>query len=252
MEGGRRAVLAVAHPGHELLVHGWLRRTVPRVLVLTDGSGRAGRPRIDRTTALLRRAGVAGGGLYGRHADAAIYAWILDGRTDAFVALARELAKDLTAENVDLVVGDAAEGYNPIHDAFRLTLDAAIALARREREVESYDFALFEPPGPRHGEARVIELTAAEREAKHREAAGYAELEREVEWSLERHGRAAFDREWLRPVHARPGEYAISEIPPVYERYGDHLARTGALERVIRLEEHMLPIAEALGAAAGS
>ena len=245
---GIRAVLAIAHPGHELLVHAWLNRVVPRVVVLTDGSGREGKPRIDRTTALLQRAGVASGGLYGRHPDATIYDWILDGRSDAFVGLARELAKDLTSENVDVIVGDAAEGYNPIHDAFRLTLNAAVALARRERSIESYDFALF-CPSPKSSDSVAIELHDAERSAKWREAGSYTELDREVEWSLKQHGRSAFECEWLRPVREEPGEYVVSENPPIYERYGEHLAKTGALSRVIRFEEHLLPIAEALAAA---
>ena len=35
----QRAVLVVAHPGHELRVHGWLELARPTVCILTDGSG---------------------------------------------------------------------------------------------------------------------------------------------------------------------------------------------------------------------
>src|SRR6267142_6198654 len=42
----RRAALVVAHPSHELRVHGWLQMCHPWVLVLTDGSGRTGEPRL--------------------------------------------------------------------------------------------------------------------------------------------------------------------------------------------------------------
>ena len=32
--------LVIGHPGHELLVHGWLEVARPIVFVFTDGSGR--------------------------------------------------------------------------------------------------------------------------------------------------------------------------------------------------------------------
>jgi hypothetical protein len=251
--GGVRPVLAVSHPGHELLVHGWLTRLAPRVFVLTDGSGRSSTPRLDLTTALLARAGITTGGLYGRHTDAEVYEWILDGRVERFVALAGELAKAFSSEGIDLVVGDAAEGFNPIHDAFRLTLNCAVALARKEgkRAIANLDFPLFGRPGPGGGEGLEIELDESERAAKRLEAASYSALEREVEWSLEQYGRHAFDREWLRPVLHAPGEYPLAEAPPIYERYGEHLLRTGELTRVIRGDRHVVPIARALGEAAG-
>lgn len=43
---GARAGLMIAHPGHELLVHGWLEVAHPRVFVLTDGSGRCAQSRL--------------------------------------------------------------------------------------------------------------------------------------------------------------------------------------------------------------
>jgi hypothetical protein len=219
------------------------------VFVLTDGSGRIGDSRLATTTGLLRRAGVESGGLYGRHTDAEVYSAILDGNVDFFVGLCRELAKEIASEGIELVLGDAAEGYNPIHDAFRLTLNAAVTLARRQgrREIGSYDFPLFLPPGPGGGDGDLsVKLDDAERDAKRSEAGSYAELEREVEWSLKQHGRRAFDREWLRPVGEEVGEYPLPDRPPIYERYGEYLAQSGELDRVIRKDEHLAPIARAL------
>ena len=69
----RPAALVVAHPGHEVRLHGWLAAARPSVSILTDGSGRSGRPRLDSTSAYLREIGVEAGELYGRFSDRNIY-----------------------------------------------------------------------------------------------------------------------------------------------------------------------------------
>jgi hypothetical protein len=66
-----RAALVVAHPSHELRLHGWLEQARPYVCILTDGGGRAGEPRLARTTEVLFRAGARHGAIYGRLSDLA-------------------------------------------------------------------------------------------------------------------------------------------------------------------------------------
>jgi len=72
-----RAALVVAHPSHELRVHGWLEQTRPYVCVLTDGGGRRGEARLSRTSEVLTRAGAAQGTIYGRLTDLEVYTAIL-------------------------------------------------------------------------------------------------------------------------------------------------------------------------------
>jgi hypothetical protein len=249
-----RSALLVAHPGHELLLHGWLRATRPRVCVLTDGSGRDGDSRLDATTRLLELADARGGPLYGRYPDRVIYEALLDGDTSFFVDLAQELAKSLAGDEIERVVGDAAEGWNPIHDAFRLTVNAATGLAARElgRPLELFEFALFGPPHPGEAPALAFPLDAQERAAKRAAALAYTELDREVRFSIERYGEISYTTEWLRRSEAQPGEYDVGDGAPVYERYADFLARTRQVERPIRYREHLLPVADALGAAAAA
>lgn len=220
-----RSALLVAHPGHELLLHGWLRATRPQVCVLTDGSGRDGESRLEATTRLLELADAQRGPLYGRYPDRVIYEALLDGDTAFFVGLAQELAKWLAGDGIERVVGDAAEGWNPIHDAFRLTVNAAIALAV------------------------AFPLDAVDRAAKRAAALAYTELDREVRFSIERYGETSYTTEWLRRSDAQPGEYDLRDDAPVYERYGEFLARSGQVERPIRYREHLLPVADALAAA---
>ena len=82
----RPAALVVAHPGHEISLHGWLERVKPVVFVLTDGSGQRGVSRLSSTTRVLERAGARRGPVYGRFTDGRIYDALLagDGVTRAY------------------------------------------------------------------------------------------------------------------------------------------------------------------------
>src|SRR5260370_1251930 len=90
---GIRAALVVAHPGHELMVHGWLEESLPRVFVLTDGSGHSNQSRLGSTTKILKHVGARPGGIYGRLTDFEGYAALLNQELDLFVEFARELAE---------------------------------------------------------------------------------------------------------------------------------------------------------------
>jgi hypothetical protein len=45
--------LIVAHPGHELVILGWVEANHPLVTIFTDGSGRGGVSRLPSTRKLL-------------------------------------------------------------------------------------------------------------------------------------------------------------------------------------------------------
>lgn len=143
-----RAALVIAHPSHELCVHGWLQTARPRVFVLTDGSGRAGEPRINSTTNVLTDVGAQPGSIYGRMGDIDVYDAFLDRDFPAFIALAEELAEEFSRHKIEYVVGDSDEGYSPTHDACRLLTNAAVEMVsrRRKREIANFEFAVVGPP----------------------------------------------------------------------------------------------------------
>jgi hypothetical protein len=137
-----RAVLVVAHPGHELRLFGWMERARPCVCVLTDGPDETGRPRLDATIDVLARAGARVGPIFGRlKALRRQEGAVLRG-------LAGELAEWLIAERVVCVAGDEAEGYDPAHDLCRCVIDAAVArvAALGGLPPVNLDFALAGPP----------------------------------------------------------------------------------------------------------
>ena len=143
-----RAALVVAHPSHELRVHGWLEKTRPYVCILTDGGGRSGEVRLPRTSEVLDRVGTTQGAIYGRLSDLEVYSAILSGDATLFAGLAEELAQAFVDEQIEYVVGDATEGYSVAHDICRVITDEAVNLATRRHghHVANFDFLVVGPP----------------------------------------------------------------------------------------------------------
>jgi hypothetical protein len=143
-----RGALVVAHPSHELRVHGWMQMASPRVFILTDGSGRAGQPRLPSTTKVLDDVGASQGSIYGRLTDLGIYAALLESDFDLFIRLAEELAGEFGHSEIEYVVADSAEGYSPSHDVCRLVTDAAVQIAKRKHQLQiaNYEFLVVGPP----------------------------------------------------------------------------------------------------------
>lgn len=239
--------LVVAHPGHELRVHGWVERSRPVAFVLTDGSGARGRSRLASTSRVLERAGATLGAIYGRFTDRDLYAALLARDTGLFVKLADELFVELARLDVELVAADALEGFNPVHDVCRLVVDAAVERAgRRGRVIENLAFsleaALSAPES--HSDVVRIELDEAAFARKLAAAKSYAELDDEVERALALEGTEVFRSEqlWPAPFAPRGGGDGV----PHYERVGEQRRAEGVYEFVIRRHEHIDPIARAL------
>ncbi len=245
---GRRAALIVAHPGHELRIHGWLERTRPLVFVLTDGSGARGHSRLDSTTRLLERSGAVPGPIYGVVSDRRLYEIILAGDVSWFVTLASSLLDALLAARVDIVAADALEGFNPAHDLCRHIVDTVVTRARAAgRSVQGLAFALDASPDVQDerlppGCVR-LELSDDELARKLAAARAYEGLDQEVQEALRRHGADAFRREVLWPADAVP--FAPAD-PPAYERFGENRRHAGTYREVIRRRDHIEPIVDAL------
>lgn len=269
------AILAIAHPGHELRVHHWLETNRPEVWVLTDGSGHTGRSRIDSTTRVLQATGAGPGPVYAHLSDVDLYEAVLNCEHRAFIAVVDQLATALMRENVSCIAGDAEEGYNPAHDICRLIVNAAVNLVqlKQDRRVPNYDFTLAGAPAPCAGEphpgAILLNLDDAAFTRKVSAARNYPELQAEVEAALDGTPNASFSNdprlnersrstygvttannfrvECLRPVDLSTVRIAEDRVP-FYEEYGERQVKAGHYTRVLRYREHMLPLAKALDA----
>lgn len=248
----RRAALVVAHPGHELRVHGWMELAHPFVCVLTDGSGHSGQSRLESTTRLLAKSSAPLGSIYGRFKDLDIYTSILDSDFGLFIDLAEELGEAFVRDAVEYVVGDAIEGYNPIHDLCRSVINAAVELANRNKtnRIANFDFQVIGLPDLSSDEFRSREVWLRldeEALARKLEAAkSYLELRDDVGKMINEAGSASFRFEALRPVISNVATDALIREPPYYERYGEKQVAEGYYRRVIRYREHILPLIDSL------
>ncbi len=136
----------IAHPSHELRLHGWLQKAGPRVSVMTDGSGRSGNSSLASTTRVLNKVGAEQGTVYGRLTDRELYCALLNRDVDLFIGFADALAAEFSDARIEYVVGDAEEGYSSAHDMCRYVLNAAVALAnrRQKRPIVNYDFLVVQ------------------------------------------------------------------------------------------------------------
>ena len=247
-----RPALIVAHPGHELRVHGWLELAHPTCFVLTQGDGASGVSRLHSTTSVLTRAGAPIGSVYGVLKDREIYAALRDRRHDVFLRLLDALAEALAASPFDCIVSDAEERYNPSHDVCRYLASAAAALAQGGgATIEGFDFLLIGPPDAcaeaLSTRARWIHLDDAALARKLAASQSYRELAHEVETALATLGPHAFRTECLRPWTSPPADDGER---PYYEVYGERQVRAGVYSDVIRLE-HLLALRETLCRHAG-
>lgn len=250
-----RAALLIAHPGHELRIHGWLERARPVVHVLTDGGGSQGHSRLRFTTQILLQTGATAGSLYGDFADAEIYEAILDRRYGLFIELAEKLSESLREEQLAYLVSDPTDGYNPSHDLCRILADTATRLASNEsgRAIARYDYLQIEhpnsAPGAEHTTRIDLQLSEAEFARKMEAACSYTPLRAEMERLISLAGLQGFRAEQLRAA-GEPFTRQHPQSPPYYEVYGERRVAAGAYPRVLRYEEHMVPLMQALEEAA--
>ena len=275
----KKAALVIAHPGHELCVHGWLTLAKPVVFILTDGSGRNGQPRLLSTIRNLSEAGARPGAWFGQHTDRVIYQALLHHDVNFFRELAVELADALEAADVDYVIGDSMEGYNPTHDVCRMLINAAVTLVnQRGRQVKNFDFPIIGAnlrPG-----TLTLELDQAAFQRKTVAMRACPELADEVSVALDGtilqklNGLGDFGREILgliesrggadffRQEHFMPVDANLNGAPSAkaksssiasnnseklyYERYAELLVSAGHYQQVIRYVDHVAPIGKAL------
>src|SRR5262249_5933866 len=111
---------------HELRLFNWMERERPLVFILSDGSGGAQTSRIAYSVACVAAAGATLIVGSGQKSDRDWYAAMIAGDVATFAEAADAIAAAAIA--APLIVSDAVDGYNPLHD---LCQAMAVAVAAR-------------------------------------------------------------------------------------------------------------------------
>ncbi len=242
-------LLVIGHPGHELRCYEWMRKTRPTVLVLTDGGGAQGHPRIERTRGVVAQAGAVAGLLFGTFTDRDIYRFLTDGIAEPLREWTSAMAATIVALRPMTVVSDMIEGYNPSHDLCRYLVRAAIEMAAHSGWPVREDLCMpltgnpQEAWGGRMPWSQRIVLSDAQLAAKLLAARGYPELLGEVETTLVSHGSECFRNECF--YASPPGSLLDDGLPggaPLYESHGAGQVRAGLYEKVILYQQHVRPL----------
>jgi hypothetical protein len=248
----RRCAMVIGHPGHELRVWGWLQAARPLVFILTDGSGHGEQSRLDLTRELIRSAGAQLCESFEILTDERMYRAIRTREYPLFRSLSGRIAAQLVEHEIDCLAGDASEGYNPTHDVCRLIADRAIRTSGVE-QLDNYAFSLVGTPAPDPDDPRGIclELNSSQLGEKLAAVRKYARdaggtLLSEIEGLIGRYGEQAFRSEYLSPVDAWLPVATDSSSKPFYETHGERQVAAGRYDVVIRLRDHVVPIATSL------
>lgn len=138
------SVLIIGHPGHELLVYQWMLDERPTVIILTDGSGGAGASRLGASRQTICSAGATLTSVVAADSDKRFYGAILSRDVAFFSDITQGVLHQLTSSSAELVVSDAAEATNPVHDICSAiaTIAARAASAQMGRAVERYEIPI--------------------------------------------------------------------------------------------------------------
>ena len=235
-----RTLLLHAHPGHELRLFGWMERHKPTVFLMTDGSG-SGAPRTNHSRLTTQRAGARPGGIFGLAPDRDWYAAILNADLTMFDTVIGAIVDTAIADGARLIVSDAVDGYNPMHDLCEVVAAAARMRLKNQGLDVSHLIARAVAGGDDGDIVSEIRLDSAARHRKLAAVAAYTPLAEEVQ-SLLAEDPEALSREQLR----RPAFAWGTHWSPSWECVGASRVAASKYAQRIEYERHVRPLALAL------
>jgi hypothetical protein len=167
-------------------------------------------------------------------------------------SLVTNLARELVTRQISLVVADAAEGFNPVHDLCQLIVGAATALSAKEGVAAVHcEYPIHD--GPRAydqctGEVVRLDLDDAALAMKLADARDYSDVIPDIQSMIEQFGEAAFRRETFRRTADWTAWPWPSNERPLYERIGEERVASKRYPHVLRHTEHVVPLLEHLRA----
>jgi hypothetical protein len=251
----KNMALVIGHPGHELRIFRFLELYKPRVYILTDGSGYSGASRVPNSLKIIENCGATLSPVKGYFSDKEMYRIILEKDHAELIVLMEIILKDFEENKIEIVFGDAIEGFNPTHDLCRYILNIVVAIFEKKvnRDISNYDFLLDRMiTAEESKDAIAVSLTDEDFKRKYQAASNYTELAGELQHALEKYGPELFKTEYLRKViKSSPHNQWQNDIP-YYEEYARSKIKNGVYKEVITFEEHVLPLINLLSAHFGN
>jgi hypothetical protein len=233
-------VLIVAHPGHELRLFDWMERERPLVFILSDGSGGAQSSRLAYSASVIRAAGATLIEGSGERSDREWYAAVLAGDIPAFTEIADTIAAAALANDAPLVVSDAADGYNPLHDLCQAIASAVVARIARGSKPPKF---LVSPATASAMGTEAVAWKLQDETARRKRLAisAYTPLAEEAARLLAEEPDALPTERLLAPAFDWPENWT-----PEWEAFGRKRVNEGRFAAPITYRDHVLPIAQAL------
>lgn len=231
----------MAHPGHETLLHHWLETERPTVFALTDGSGGAGRSRLDCSRELIEGAGASCGGAFGWAPDRLWYQAVLNHHAAPFLDALASIEAECAACDVATLVCDPVELFNPIHDlANALTHALAARLERRYGRSVGVSIYPIEDASRFRRDARRLPLDTAAAARKRAAIRRYTPLAHEYP---RYENLATQDHEILAPDAPAFAWPPVLQEVPYYERFGQARLAERRYDALITYADHVRPLA---------
>lgn len=217
-----------------------MERERPLVFILSDGSGGAQSSRLDYSVAAIRDAGASLIEGSGQRSDREWYAAILAGDVPAFTQTADAIAAAALTMQAPLVISDAADGYNPLHDLCQAIAGAVVARITRDSNAPEF---LASPATANAIGTRSIAWKLADEEARRKRLAISANtpLAEEVARLLGEAPDVLDTEQLLVPTFDWPENWT-----PEWEAFGRKRVKEGRFAAPITYRDHVLPIAKAL------
>lgn len=163
--------LSIAHPGHELRLHGFLEMAKPYTFILTDNMEAKGQDLMWDSIKVIDKATKQGLDINPAHLknseyrkalkvsliksknekhhikDGQIEYEMLNHRTDFLKYYMNYMVENLLRFNITHLACDASEDWHLTHEVVRMVAELAITEIRRThgREIQLYDYALHKP-----------------------------------------------------------------------------------------------------------
>ncbi|MCF6291761.1 MAG: hypothetical protein L3J04_00040 [Robiginitomaculum sp.] len=242
-----KVIAIFAHPGHELRCFGFLQSLSAKVLYLSDASASTGQQRLQQSSELLQDYGLQALDSEIAVSDTEVYLAIMT-KDQAWMAdFYHKLCFIIQKEQPDIIITDAAEGYNPVHDLCHFLTLAAVKTSKLQTKIMVTP--LTEHPHELDGhditDCMVLDMTNNQSQIKTSAINSYAkaaggQLANEAKAMEAEFGVDVNAREILRPPISLPDYFnRYSKCKPHFERYGEQRVQSKKYKEILRLHPHL-------------